>query len=386
MKSQCPISGIEFPTPEFSWIRQNQVLHPIFNLPAKQLLAQAGKWAAGETSPSENKLLFLALLRTTELIDFKSIACPSDATVQKNMQLVMNFASWKSASFHGQMGETKNFSMAKYTVQYPSTHTMENIRTYLDIWLNKVSDLEKSYSYRQEMLSEGLKKREEALARLIHSSMRRNGFERKLGIWALTVAGYDKEDFAYEYALRLFQLKEPEIFSNNLRSEKLPFKVIEDYGPKPLSPLCQDLINLLHIMETELEVYTVNGSLQSLEVLKHLRNLIALNRKGPASYYGVLDDVSLSASPEYLKRLKASVANAPKEQPIKSDYPSLIAYVKAKAIWGEAQEYKRVIEEKHNALKEQMKQETITASIIAEDAEIENLEDLDEVFVIEEKE
>lgn len=384
MKSQCPISSIEFPTPEFQWIKTNPSLHPIFQLSTRQLLTQAGRWSSGSLSESESRLLFLALLRSTQLIEFKSPAQPSSTTISKNMELVILFANWADTSLYirhpSAKSKAEQTGFPGYIVSYPATHTMDNIRTYLDAWINISRDLD--FQYRNRILATPeTRARDEALRRLIRGGKKKLS-PKHLAIWALDVCGYNQGDL-YDYHLRLFQLREPEIYKSAIAPNGC-YKIIDGYGTKPLSPLTQDLIELVSIMEEGLERYSRQGESLSRAVLEHVRKLRDINLEGPARFYG-LEDMHIVQSSKDLIELKAAYDRAPKEKPVKSSYKSIADFVTDLSLYNRGKDYLKIMEERSNSLKAEFQASELEADKEAEDSEIE-MEELGTLIQIIENE
>ena len=93
MKILCSKSGIEFTAEHFpGTFFSRELSHPIFSLEQKKLLSYTGKWAAGELTPTDSYLLFLALLNSSEQIQFRT-SCKrtplTNSIVANNMEYLV---------------------------------------------------------------------------------------------------------------------------------------------------------------------------------------------------------------------------------------------------------------------------------------------------------
>lgn len=372
MKLSCPISGIIYPVPEFQWIGGISNPHPIFSLNTKQLLSQAAKWSSGQMTEDETKLLFLALLKSTgetltddgsykSLVEFNHIASPSPELIAKNMELLMTVSQWRANSIL-----SHKLKLPRYIISYPQNHTLDNIRVYLDTWLNRKAASEQAYNsaYANRMTAD-MRREEEKLVRLIKGGLKRGQvYELGLAKWALTACGYDQQsdEYLWNYWTKLFCLKEPEIYSTRLRKEKL---------------LVEDLTELVDTMGEKLEVYSREANSISKAVLIHVRNLLKINKDGPMAFYG-LEDIDFTHAPAYITKLKEAVELAPKDAPIAKDYPNTLAWLRARALYGQAQEYKKLEMEHANKMKEQFQARLLDEIIANEEVEL-GLDEMEQV-------
>ena len=74
----CCYSGLEITVSHFPLYLSNRTehrcAHPIFHVPQKNLLSYARKWSAKELTSIDSYLLYVALLRSTELVYFRTPA------------------------------------------------------------------------------------------------------------------------------------------------------------------------------------------------------------------------------------------------------------------------------------------------------------------------
>ncbi|MDE1919030.1 MAG: hypothetical protein KGH96_23565, partial [Sphingomonadales bacterium] len=68
--------------------------HPIFKVSVRSLLARAKRWGLGGYSAQEEKLLFLALLNSTNAVEWEVPATPSEQVVKKNLESMFKLVAW----------------------------------------------------------------------------------------------------------------------------------------------------------------------------------------------------------------------------------------------------------------------------------------------------
>jgi len=90
MQILCAYSSITFTVEHFpGTLSSRESYHPVFDMPQKRLLSNLGKWSSGGLTPTDSYLMFLAVLRSTDLVDFRVPAIrteKTDATIAQNME------------------------------------------------------------------------------------------------------------------------------------------------------------------------------------------------------------------------------------------------------------------------------------------------------------
>ena len=303
MKVTCQFSGVEYEVPNFPNMRLTSV-HPIFHANIKQLLSRVGEWHAGKMTPNESRLLFLALLHSTELVEFRTTALPSPAVVAKNMEHLIKFIGWSSGlSFPARV-------LPRFAIT-PETSDMENVNHWLGAWEAARADFQAGYIPTSQLSK--MRNREAALERLIKNSQKKvDDYSSMLGAWAMEAANVPAP--LREYWMELFTLKGVAV-----------------HGAKRV-----DLEELVEHMLDNLD----HGSIYSSKALKHVKELLERNVKGVNYALGMDDIVFVEDSIEaHNKRLIA--AKAPAELPVLGAYPTKLAYLRAKAAWDVAQTLKQ---------------------------------------------
>lgn len=310
MKVHCQFSGLEFECSYFANTKLTYA-HPIFTASPKLLLSRVGDWAAGKLNEQERRLLFLSLLNTTDLIEWRSVALPSDSIVQNNMEPLAKFVGWMI----GLQNPTVIFSRIAIT---PENRYCENAKYWIEAWQQEKRNFDEGY--RDSSLASKQMRREEALERLIKNhSLKTEDYARLLAIWAWEACNVPT-------ALR-------EVYTDIFTT-----KNIKVYEIKTV-----DLEDMLNYMEDALDA----GSIFAHAAFKHVRLLLAKNRAGLAYGLGMQDGEFDDLSFEVLRdtpftivedsigehNMQQVAIQAPAEEPILEKYPTKLAFLRAKAAW-----------------------------------------------------
>lgn len=309
MKVICTISGVEFRLADFSHGANTSTngVHPIFNWETKQLLNQLPRWINGQLSPTERRLLFLALLNSTGLVDWKSPGNPDDALIQKSMEDVAKLATWVGANNEARI------PLVQVTVKYPETHLMDNVKIWVEVWNKQRSDFHDKYKtvFREEKLSS----QEQVLERLIKSTHKRTqDYAGQLAKWFMDSASVPTA--LQDYWTTLFKLKGYDVY--NARRV--------------------DLEELVNHAQDHLGDY--HGTIFGNRTLKHLRSLLVANIKGIGAELG--DTIILEDDlPVVTDNMRRGALLAPDTKPhaseVGSKYPTKVDYLKALAYWNQGQ-------------------------------------------------
>jgi len=309
VKITCQYSGITYDVTGFGSTSLTYI-HPIFTAETKWLLSRMGTWAAQKYTEEESKLLFLALLHSTELVEFRHAAYPENNTVQLNIEPLARFIGWSSGLSRAAI------VLPKFVIQHDN-RKLENIRYWIRTWQDARKAFEDGYvKYERD---KKLHDKEVALERLIRNSAKQvQDYAGLLATWAMQAGTAPKA--LHDYWRSLFCLKG-----------------ISIYNAKQI-----DLEELLEHMEEHLE----HGSIYSHATLTHLRTLVKKNKAGLNYGLGITDEEFnvLEASPFRIvegsveeHNMEVIIASAPNEEPQANNYPSRVAYLRAKAAWGLAQ-------------------------------------------------
>lgn len=310
MLCYCPLSGTEFRIQDsFNKIGRQEAIHPTFNLSLKTLLSIYPQWVARKLSDDESKILFLAFLRHTELVEFRTTAMPSVKIVSQNMESIKDVANWKVA-----LSGAQTIKLPHFAVTYQD-RDLQNIAVWVQAWRDARQNWRDEY--KQDRFLDKLKHREEILQRLVHSHTRNEAsYLRQLGEWAMASTGVPVDSEFYNCWMPLFKLD----------PNKVPADM-EVYNKLHTG----NLTDLLEHLVKELDL--TSGSLFAQEAVDHVRKLHHHNTGGFLHMLSGDPTFSFTSDPiEDLNR-KAASAGAPIDEPRAVDFPSRLAYLRAKNAW-----------------------------------------------------
>lgn len=328
MRIICPISGEEFTLPGFSKLQLAEP-HPLFKLPIEKLLENrfVNSWGRGEFDEAEAKLYFLALLNSTRSVSWHTIADPSLSVVTQNMERLIKLVGWMGALAENQVA----FPQFRVT---ESNYQLTNISHFITQWYEVKSAYLAGGRERID-LQDRLESIENRLAKQIKDGISTEEMSGRLASWsldALSVKSPEKRKLWTEY----FRLKEPAIYSVDQQS----FLEMKTYMEVNL------LLPGTHASGA--------GTVFQQEVLRHLRNQWQLIEDGPLASltggetYSFVDtdgSTKVRATVEEVNK-RIITANAPTKEPVKSEYPTLVAYLRARAEWQVAVSYREILAER----------------------------------------
>lgn len=326
MKILCSKSGIEFTAEHFpGTFFSRELHHPIFSLEQKKLLSYTGKWAAGELTPTDSYLLFLALLNSSEQIQFR-ISCKktpmTDSIVANNMEyLVRTVIKLNAIRTPGTL-----FPFFAITAE---TCTLSNVHHWIEVWENCWKDFESGA--RRDIIHRELSRRETALQRMIknpHKPIKE--YAPQIAEWASTAGSFPTflipNPFTKDSKKIPLSTYWKEVIIRSTRNEYL--YTIPDNDLQELLDHCEENIP--------------PGSIYShalFEALRHAlakkKNFLGLGDMDLRSTYQILDDPKDVESANF----KAMIDSAPIEVPRREQYPTQFAYMKAKLRWDLAKKF-----------------------------------------------
>ncbi len=326
MKILCSKSGIEFTAEHFpGTFFSRELSHPIFSLEQKKLLSYTGKWAAGELTPTDSYLLFLALLNTSEQIQFRT-SCKrtplTNSIVANNMEyLVRTVIKLNAIRTPG--------TLFPYFAVTAETCTLANVHHWIEVWENCWRDFESGS--RRDIIHRELARRETALQRMIknpHKPIKE--YAPQIAEWASTAGSFPTflipNPFTKEKKQITLSTYWKEIIIRSTRNEYL--YTIPDNDLQELLDHCEENIP--------------PGSIYShalFEALRHAlskkKNFLGLGDMDLRSTYQILEDPKDVESANF----KAMIDSAPIEVPRREQYPTQFAYMKAKLRWDLAKKF-----------------------------------------------
>lgn len=358
MRVLCQYSGVEFTVSGFrNLFLREETAHPLMFADLKILTIEAAKeYIRGTLSKEEERVLFCALLKQTDLVEFLTPAAPEVETIKKTMDRLILTAGWINVT------GLSVFPIPKVTIRKETKDC-----THIQGWLDAVNDAKKDWQVKGTSWSLGQKLalREAALLKLIRSPARKEDtYARQMAKYFLEATS--APPYIHAYWIELFALKE------NSDIWKTP---------------SVDLEELYEHMVLHLDRNTIIGA----DAFSRIERIIYINKRGVEGGIGLDDDdffatsihapkftiirsldskpltVSASAfSSTEEHNIQVAIASAPKSKPVPEDYPTKVAYLRAEAAWRIAERAKlqqKVIEKR----REEMERELLTPGSKEED-------------------
>lgn len=324
MKILCSHSSVEFEVSHFpGTFYSRELIHPIFYLDQKRLLSYTRKWAGGELTATDSYLLFLALLNSSDQIDFRVPVFRNEHTdriIALNMEPLVRTVIKLNAV------RNPAVTFPRFVIT-PETRFLQNVHHWIECWQDAYQDFLDGYKSAHE--SRKIIIRESALQRMIknpHKSIA--DYATQLADWAETVGEFPQ-----------FLIESP---WNKLKItcgtywKAIIIRAAKEEYLHSVSP--SDLQELLDHCEDKIPV----GTIYSHELFKLLRkaqerqkNFLGFGDLDVRSTYSLLDDTSNAES----ANLKAMIDSAPEEEPKPEQYPTRFKYIQAKLKWDMARKY-----------------------------------------------
>lgn len=323
----CAYSGLIFKCDHFPMSLSNyETSHPIFLLPQHKLLSYTSKWASGELGTTDSYLLFLALLNSTSLLEWRtSIAYKqyqTDTIIATNMESLLRIIG-KINLIHHPKFALPSFAITK------ETRGLDNISHWINAWQD--SFLEFMKGHKEQTEQEKLIRREYALERMIKSTQLKNAksYAQVLANWAELVGQFPT-------SMMLHPINKNPVTLNNYWKEIIIACIKEEkifqYPEKDVTELLE------HCEET-----IPHGSISAASLM----DLLRVGKKSQSSYLCLTDfDITaykagtLSTEDVVETANKISmIQSAPLEAPIKSNYKTELDFIRAKAKYRMKQKY-----------------------------------------------
>lgn len=302
---------------------QSNCEHPIFSISQKRLVALAGSWASGRLSSTESYLLYLALLDSTELIQWRNAASYHDGMdqiVANNMEHLLHIISKINLINH------PSFTLPSFAIG-PDTHSLTNSFHWIKTWITNYREWYESNidSKAADEIRYRIQSREEALQRLIKSSTHPDTYAATLADWAATAGAFPSSLTPHPISKQPISIAEywKQIIKTIANEDKLwrfPRK---------------DIVELIE----HCEEHIVHGTIYAHKLMQYLRSGLAKYDDylgfgeadiptGPTSF-------TILPSSASIQQINTSVLlnTAPVDEPKKSQYPNHFAWLKAYSKW-----------------------------------------------------
>lgn len=320
----CKYSGIQFNCDFFPiHLSSGEYHHPIFSAPLKRLFRYFPKWQAGELTEVDSYLYFLALLNSTDLVEFRTSA----KVTEKTNQIV---SSNMEALFYT-IGKIVTIRHPKFSV--PSLVISEDSCDLLNVhhWINSWESCYMDFcnGLKEAELRSKLQRKESALEKLIKNpSLKPERYAHILADWAAEAASFPE-----------FTVKDQNGIDTTL-SEYWKSIILLCYKKESLLSVPEsDLIELLEHCETEIDL----GSIQSYHLFNTLRDGLDtlqnfFGNNETTTFKILTDDSSISDA-----NLELLIQSASNDRPKRTEFATEFAFLKAKMKWEIAQNAARQI-------------------------------------------
>lgn len=331
MRCICPLSALTWKAEGFA-TGHHALLHPhpIFALPYKYLISRySADWYTGKLSEEEKQLLFLSLLKSTELVIFDAPATPAAPTVEQNIESLVKLSSWIQA--------LKNPAVLLPTFRITKESSdLGNVHFWLQAWWNAKEAFEAGYrqqailrdkSRLEYFLDSKIKRIEAGLANETPAYL------KILAAWADLAASFPR--FAIEHPLtgdtvaineywkELIQAPESRWYSYPL----IDWKELEDHIIDNIDDLSTTFA--ITIIRKCKQIINRTGKDMGLELVEQLVN----PDTGERSY-----SVKSILEKDEQEMVAAIAATAPTSEPKQQDYPTKVAFLRAKIAWNFAKQ------------------------------------------------
>lgn len=325
MRILCAYSGVDFTCEHFpSALLSREAYHPIFNLPQKKLISYLGKWGGGELTPTDCYLLFLATLRSSDLVEFR---VPAVRTTRTDSIIAHNMESLMKTVLSLNTVTNPGVIFPHYVIS-PETKDLDNVQYWIQNWKESYADFKegkgKDYDDRK------LVHREAALERLIRSPHRPiSSYAHQIADWA-SIAG----DFpTFQTINRLTNTRQT---CGDYWKQIIIYAATEE---KLFAINRADLEELLEHCETNISYSGIFGHTLFTVLRKALekqKNFLGLGDLDISrSTYQILTSTDSVQD----ANLRAAINSAPLERPEQKDYPTKFSYLRAKLNYEMAQKY-----------------------------------------------
>jgi len=306
MKLTCSYSGIQFDTPDFPFlpaIPAGSHIHPIFSLDSASIESLYTAYLNSQLSDNESYLLLIALLDRTSLMLYRHPIAPGNHYPQLTALYIERLYSISSClqSIHH-----PNLSAPKIIISEENCDLI-NIKEWIIVWEQAYDDFKSGQL--ESNYRDALQKKENALSKFIKSpQIPPEKYAHVLADWAALAANFPPEyvDYWKEIIVSCYD------FGKIIRTQQLHLEDLIEY--------CEENIDEFSC-----------GSIFSNALFNCLQEgLDSLN-----DFYSV-GFSQLDSSQAEQETLIQIIANAPDKEPVRSEYSSSFAYLKAKMSWNSA--------------------------------------------------
>lgn len=296
MKVICTLTNIEYTSSGFNAFAISSK-HPMFSANFDTLLSVAEGWRADKLTASERRVLFVSLLDSTGLCEFKCAATPSDTTVQRFMEFLIVTATWKHA-----IGD--RIPLSRIAINH-DTRSLENIGNWLNNW--NTTQREFALGSHMQAVRDKIAKSQEKLLKLLRDNRGDSTLYRKhLAKWFMVASNAPLP--LYEYWTSLFTLQRPQIWEASLT----------------------DLEELKEHCEHNIPM----NSTYAMHTYRLLCELVVDRREGVlGALSGSMETYTIVQEDTEVYNIQVAAEQASAEEPVERDYVTKGSYLVARARW-----------------------------------------------------
>ena len=323
----CAISGLELKIPHIAMTLDNRELaHPIFYLPQKKLLGMYERYLKQEWNDIDSYLLYLALLHSTDHVKF---CVPVTYRAQHTQKIIANTIDklvnvmWRSSAI-----THPSFKQPKYIITDTiATNSLSGISDFLDTWNHNIELFHMGYAREKHIAR--LVAAEDKLSKVILSGTTGTHLAVQVANWAAKAAEFP-EAKAEEWKKTIRKCY------NSSAMFSTPKKTLEE-----IKEYCEGNIEVGTIHFHSLMVVLKEGIRRHTDFLGlgDMNSIVAASNAPKPSTYELLDS---SAADVGNNAIIDIIAAAPTEVPVRADYPSQLAFVRAKLNYRVYLQYKKV--------------------------------------------
>lgn len=338
MQVKCAYSGITFTCEHFpASVSSKELVHPVFYLKPAKLLSLSTMWAEGKLTTTDSYLLFLALLDSTGLVQFRTSVLRSDKTSQILALNMEQLVSLCTKILHVP-AENKSKILPSFAISSGSD-TLDNVGAWLGTWQSALDEYVAGYK------GAGARNKLIATESLLHkyikdSSLHPSKYSNLLANWAEIAGNFPSGETLLPGGQKI---------PLNLYWKNLITKAALDDSIFTVSQ--KDLEELIGHCEENIP----HGSIYAHSLMKVLRDALAAQVdffRGGATAFKVLSSPSAASSSTSSSSVATSsggsedvgslnvariIESAPAREPARGEYDSLVSFLKAKMAWNLAQ-------------------------------------------------
>lgn len=327
----CSKSGVLFSCEHMPiQLNSQEFAHPMFSVSKKKLLSISGLWAAGKLSPTENYLLYLSLLDSTGLIEWRTPAkytAKSPQIIANNMETMIHIIGKIDVISH------PSFALPRFAIT-SDTSDLSNSYHWLQSWIENYNDWIEGYKHSSAEERKALEIRENALHKLIKtpSSESTESLAHVLSEWAVLAGNFPSGNIPHHISRKQIPLSD--YWKLIIRACAHEEKIWQ--FPRG------DILDLIDHCEDNI----IMGTIYSHSLMKLLRS--GLKKYDDYLGFGDIDLGGKTTSFQILSsdtsaetaNMQTLIMTASESEPKVSQYPSKFAWLKAHSKWALAQAQK----------------------------------------------